>query len=142
MWRATSLIHTSEIKILLNLPSIILVLMFVNVKTLIMLISYLEQARERPTCSLQATWCPRGPPWWPWSCWNKFIAAIHAPTTFRIGFLHSLLLFWGQYCCWTETSILVNNFLFFISLHFPQYFYWHLPYRWFGCYLCFMWFPL
>ena len=35
--RATSLIHISEIKILLNLPSTILVLIFVNVNTLIML---------------------------------------------------------------------------------------------------------
>jgi len=33
MRRATSLIHTSEIKILLNLLSTILVLTFVNVKT-------------------------------------------------------------------------------------------------------------
>ena len=47
--RATSLIHTSEIKILHNLTSIILVLIFVNVKTLIMLILFLEQARGRPT---------------------------------------------------------------------------------------------
>jgi len=52
MRRATSLIHTSEVTILLNLPSIILVLIFVNVKTLIMLILFLEQARERPTWSL------------------------------------------------------------------------------------------
>jgi len=39
-----SLIHTAEIKILLNLPSIILVLTFLNVKTLIILISFSEQA--------------------------------------------------------------------------------------------------
>jgi len=45
MRRATSLIHTSEVKILLNLPSIILVLIFVNVKALIMLMSFLEQAQ-------------------------------------------------------------------------------------------------
>jgi len=41
MQRATSLIHTSEIKMLLNLPLIILALIikiFCNVKTLIMLI--------------------------------------------------------------------------------------------------------
>jgi len=42
MRRATSLIHTSEIIILLNLPLIILVLIFVNVKPLIMLILFLE----------------------------------------------------------------------------------------------------
>jgi len=46
MRRATSLIHTSETKVLLNLPSIILVLIFVNVKTLIMLMLFLEEARE------------------------------------------------------------------------------------------------
>jgi len=45
MRRATSLIHTSEIKILLNLPLIILVLIFVNVKALTMLMLFLEQTR-------------------------------------------------------------------------------------------------
>jgi len=48
MQRATSLVHTSEIKMLLNLPLIILVLtieIFRNVKTLIMLMLFLEQAR-------------------------------------------------------------------------------------------------
>jgi len=50
---------------LLNLPLIILVLIFVNVKTLIMLILFLEQARGRPTWSLWVTWCPRAPRWWP-----------------------------------------------------------------------------
>jgi len=39
----TSLIHTSEINVLLNLLSIILVLIFVNVKTLIMLMLFVEQ---------------------------------------------------------------------------------------------------
>ena len=52
------------------------------------------------------------------------------------GFLHSLLLFLGHHCCWTETNILVKNFMLFVSLHFPQYFYWSLPYHCFGCYLC------
>ena len=56
MRRATSLIHTSEIKILLNLPSI---LIFVTVKALIMLMLFLEKARGRPTWSLRATWRPR-----------------------------------------------------------------------------------
>jgi len=51
---AIILIHTSEIKFLLNL-SIILVLIFINVKTLIMLMLILEQARGRPTWSLQVT---------------------------------------------------------------------------------------
>jgi len=45
MRRATSLIHTAEINMLLNLPSIILVLILVNVKTLIMLMLFLEQTR-------------------------------------------------------------------------------------------------
>jgi len=49
MRRAISLICISEIKILLNLPSIILVLIFVNVKTLIMLMLFLKQARGRPS---------------------------------------------------------------------------------------------
>jgi len=43
MRRATSLIHTSELKRLLSLPSIILLLLFVNVKTLIMLTVFLER---------------------------------------------------------------------------------------------------
>ena len=49
--RATSLIHISEIKIVHNLPSIILVLIFVYVNTLIMLMLFLEQARGRRTAS-------------------------------------------------------------------------------------------
>ena len=65
MRRATSLIHTSEIKILLNLPSVILVLIFFNVKALTMLMLFLEGARGRPTWSLRATWCPPAPLWWP-----------------------------------------------------------------------------
>ena len=44
MQGATSLIYTSEIKVLLNLLSIISVLIFINVKALIMLMSFLEQA--------------------------------------------------------------------------------------------------
>jgi len=51
--------------VLLNLPSIILVLIFVNVKTLIMLMLFLEQAHGQPTWSLWTTWCPRAPRWWP-----------------------------------------------------------------------------
>jgi len=50
---------------LLHLPSIILELILVNVKTMIMLTLFLEQARGRPTWSLRATWCPRAPRWWP-----------------------------------------------------------------------------
>ena len=64
MRRATSLIHISEVKILLNLLSIILVLIFVNAKTLIMVILFLEQVSRRPTWSLRATWCPWAPRWW------------------------------------------------------------------------------
>ena len=48
MRRATGLIHTSEIKVLLDFPSIILILIFVNVKTLIMLMLFLEQVCGRP----------------------------------------------------------------------------------------------
>jgi len=61
----TSLIQTSEIKILLNLRSIILVLIFVNVKTITMLTLFLQQARGRPTWSLRATWYAREPRWRP-----------------------------------------------------------------------------
>jgi len=46
--RTTSLIHTFEIKVLLKLPSIILVLIFVNVKTLTTLMLFSEQACRRP----------------------------------------------------------------------------------------------
>jgi len=72
-----------------------------------------------------------------WSSWNKFIAAIHAPTTFRILFYVLCYHFLGQNCCRTETNILVKNFVFFANLYFPQCLYWPLPYHWFGCYLCF-----
>jgi len=40
-------------------------LIFVSVKTLIMVMLFLEQASGRPTWSLRATWCPREPCWWP-----------------------------------------------------------------------------
>jgi len=65
MQTATGLIHTSEIKILFYLLSISLVLIFVNVKTVIMLMLLLEQSRGRPTWPLLATWRPRAPRWWP-----------------------------------------------------------------------------
>jgi len=45
MQRATSLLHNFEIKTLLNLLTIILLLIFVDIKTLIMLMSFLGQAR-------------------------------------------------------------------------------------------------
>ena len=65
MWRTTSLIHTSETKILLSLHLIILVLIFVNGKTFIMPILVLEQTRGGPTSSLWATCRPRAQRWWP-----------------------------------------------------------------------------
>jgi len=40
MRRTTSLMHTSKIEILLNLPSVIIVWVFVNVKILIMLMLF------------------------------------------------------------------------------------------------------
>jgi len=49
---------------LLNLPSIILVL----VKTLIILMLFLEQARGRPAWTLRESWCPRAPRWRPLEC--------------------------------------------------------------------------
>ena len=76
MRRATSLIHIFEIKILLNLPSIIFVLTFVNMKTSTMLMLFSEQARGRPTWSLRATGCPRAPRWWPLRYTNCFGASI------------------------------------------------------------------
>jgi len=60
MRRATSSIHTSEINVLLSSPAIILVLIFVNVKTLIILMLFLEQARGRPIRSLLTTLVPAG----------------------------------------------------------------------------------
>jgi len=83
MRRATSLIHTSEIIILLNLPSIILVLIFVNVKTLIMLTLFLEQTRGRPIWSLRTTWCPRAPRWWPLFYLNKMIGLTMRSATWN-----------------------------------------------------------
>ena len=50
-------LYTPEVKILLNLPSIILVLILVNVKILIMLVSFLERGHHvgdtRPRASHQ-----------------------------------------------------------------------------------------
>jgi len=63
MRRGTNLIQTYEIKNLLNLPSVILAVIFLNVKTLIMPMLFLEQARGRLTCSLRATRCPWAPRW-------------------------------------------------------------------------------
>jgi len=40
-------------------------LIVVNVKTLIMLMLFLEQVRGRPTWSLRVTWCLRAPRSWP-----------------------------------------------------------------------------
>ena len=48
------------------------------------------------------------------SSWNKFIAAIHAPTTFGTVFYTLCYYFWGQHCCLTETNILVKNFVVFL----------------------------
>ena len=44
--------------------------------------------------------------------------------TFRMLFCTFCYYFLSQHCCWTETKILVKNFLFFGSLHFPQIFWW------------------
>jgi len=49
MRRATSLIHIFDIEVLLNLRSIILILIFVNVKILIRLMLFLEHTRGRPS---------------------------------------------------------------------------------------------
>jgi len=40
-------------------------LMLIYVMTPIILILFSKRARGRPTWSLQATWCPRAPCWWP-----------------------------------------------------------------------------
>ena len=64
--RATSLIHTSENKFLLNLPLIMLsIMMLIYVTILIILMLFSKQARGRPTLSLRATWCPWAPCLWP-----------------------------------------------------------------------------
>jgi len=46
---------------------------------------------------------------YPRSNWNKLIAAIGATRNFGMVFYYH---FWDQYCCWTETNILVTIFLF------------------------------
>jgi len=63
MRRATSFIYTSERKILRNSPSIILVLTFGNVKTLIMLMTFLVHARRRPTWFFASDLVPAGTTW-------------------------------------------------------------------------------
>jgi len=63
--------HTCETKILFKIPLIILVLIFVTMKTLIMLMLFLEQARGGPTWSLRAIWCTRAPRWWPLVCGQR-----------------------------------------------------------------------
>jgi len=71
--------------------------------------------------------------------WLKQIYCSYSRThNIQNGFYTPCYYFWGQHFYWTETNILVKTFLFFISLHFPQYLYWPQPYRCFGCYLCFM----
>ena len=42
--------------------------------------------------------------------WNKFIAAIRAPRKFRMVFYNFCYYFWGHNCCWTEISIIGNDF--------------------------------
>jgi len=59
------LLHTSEIKFLLNFPLIMLSLMMFYVTMLIILMLFSKQARGQSTCSLRATSCPRAPRWWP-----------------------------------------------------------------------------
>jgi len=61
MRRATSLMHTFEIKNMFNLSVIMLLklMTFICVEALILLLLFLEQARGRPTWSVRATWCPR-----------------------------------------------------------------------------------
>jgi len=57
------LIHTSEIKNLLNLPSSYHLMMLIYVTILIISMLFSKQARGRPTWSLRATWCLRAPCW-------------------------------------------------------------------------------
>jgi len=45
--------------------------------------------------------------------WNKFITAIRAPRRFRMVFYNFCYFFRGQHCCWTETSIIGNDFAFY-----------------------------
>jgi len=54
------LIHTSEIQILLNLPSIILVLISVNVKTLIMLMLFFRTGQRATYLVLAGDLVPAG----------------------------------------------------------------------------------
>ena len=52
---------------------------------------------------------------------NKFTAAIRASRKFRIVFCKFVYYFWGQHCCWIETTTIDNHC--FIEFPLPQLFY-------------------
>ena len=90
--RATSFIHTSEIKILLNLPSIILVFIFVNAKTLNF--EDIENANAIFRTGQRATWWRRAPRWWPLFYWIGFHCVIIALQRIFKGSLQVTLVTW------------------------------------------------
>jgi len=72
MRRATTLIHTSEIKNFAQFTFNYVCIDFVKVRTLIMLMSFLKQAQRQLTWFLRATWCPQAPScWWPLNQWHN-----------------------------------------------------------------------
>jgi len=50
-------------------------------------------------------------------------SATHTPKNFRIVFYNFCYYFWGQHCCWIETSIIGNDFFVFWIFHCLQLFY-------------------
>jgi len=55
--------------------------------------------------------------------WKKIVSAIHAPRRFRIVLYNFCFYFWGQHCCWPETSIIGNDLL-ALCFHCDQLFHW------------------
>ena len=54
---------------------------------------------------------------------KQILAPIRAPINCRMLFYNDCYCFWGQRCCWTETSIIGNDFFVFVSFQCPQLFY-------------------
>jgi len=71
---------------------------------------------------MTATFFNNSKSWLKRSTWNQFIAAIRAPTKFRMGFYNFYYYFWGQHCSWTDKSIIGNEVFYFYGFHCPPLF--------------------
>jgi len=58
------------------------------------------------------------------------------------SFLHSLLVFLRSTLLLNRNKHIGEELFVFYKFAFPANFCWPLPYRCFGCYMCFMWFHL